>query len=165
VIVRELRLESRADVDQAVADFIGRLAKQAELPAGKAYWLRLAAEEITTNIIQHGYRGPGPVKLVGGIEADRIWVRIEDRAPAFDPRGHDPTPRLMIEPAEREEGGYGLLLALHKLDDFSYRRTAGQNHNTLVMRREDAGMVLANGTNAAAREGRGDDADQSPRRG
>lgn len=153
----DLRLDGEPGLTRAVADFIGGLARQAGLPASKAYWLRLAAEEITTNIIQHGYRGRGPVELVGGMDAGRVWVRIEDEAPAFDPRGHDPRPRLRAEPAEREAGGYGLLLALNKVDDFAYDRTAGRNRNTLVMRRDSPG-----GSSGDSTEGRDHDPNQCP---
>ena len=32
-----------------------------------------------------------------------------------------------------EAGGFGLLLALHKLDGFSYEYADGKNRNTLIM--------------------------------
>ncbi len=107
----------------------------AELPRGKAHWLRLAAEEITTNILEHGYRGTGPIWLARGIEPEWVWLRIEDTAPAFDPRTHDRRAKLAIAPTERDAGGFGLLLALHKLDGFAYEYADGKNRNTLIMRR------------------------------
>jgi serine/threonine-protein kinase RsbW len=128
-----------SDATQAVSDFIHALAKAAELPRRKTYWLRLAAEEITTNIIQHGYEGAGPVWLDSGVEPGLVWVTIEDEAPAFDPTTHDHHSRLAIEPRQREEGGFGLLLALHKLDDFGYEYVAGRNRNTLIMHRANGG--------------------------
>lgn len=135
--VRCLDLDCGRPFAAQVADFVRGLAAQAGLSRSKTYWLRLAAEEFTTNICQHGYRGPGPIWLAGSVEADRVWVRIEDGAPAFDPRTHDPGPRLAIEPAGREQGGLGLLLALHRLDEFTYERTAGTNRSTLCMRRDE----------------------------
>lgn len=137
----DLRLDCDNSTVEAVTGFVGLLSHKAELPRGKAYWLRLAAEEITTNIAQHGYRGTGPVRLTGGIQADRVWLRIEDKAPAFDPGTYDPGPRLATKPSEREAGGFGLLLALHKLDEFCYERAGGTNRNTLIMYREAAGGV------------------------
>lgn len=128
-----MRFDCPATDADAIARFVGIVAREARLPDEKAYWLRLAVEEITTNIWQHGYRGSGQVRLIGGVEDRRAWIRIEDEAPAFDPRTHDPGPRLAMEPAEREEGGFGLLLALHKLDEFRYERTRGRNCNTLIM--------------------------------
>lgn len=150
--VRSLHLDCGRSAAQEVAAFVGALASQAGLSQHKAYWLRLATEEITTNIAEHGYHGTGPVRLAGEVQADKVWVRIEDEAPAFDPRTHDPRPRLKTDPALRAEGGYGLLLALDKLDGFAYERTGGMNSNTLIMCRDTASQ------NAHATEG-GCDAD------
>ena len=120
-------------VAEAAAAFVGELVQDAGLPTSKAYWLRLAVEEITTNIARHGYRGHGLVRLTSEISQDRVWVRIEDEAPQFDPQSHDPARQLQTAPAEREAGGFGLLLALRKLDGFCYERLDGQNRNTLTM--------------------------------
>jgi serine/threonine-protein kinase RsbW len=120
---------------EVVASYVRDLAQQAKLSRRKEYWLRLAAEEITTNIFQHGYRGPGPVWLTGEIVAGEVRLLIEDEARPFDPLKHDRHARLAIAPAEREEGGFGLLLALHRLDGFSYEYAEGKNRNRLLMGR------------------------------
>jgi anti-sigma regulatory factor (Ser/Thr protein kinase) len=138
VIVSDLRFDCGDCTAEDAARFVGELAEKTHLPPGKAYWLRLAVEEITTNIGEHGYQGHGEVWLTAGAEDDKIWVRIEDEAPPFDAREHDAGPLLATPPAEREEGGFGLLLALHKLDGFSYERVSGRNRNTLIMCRATA---------------------------
>ncbi|PRX97098.1 ATP-binding protein [Allonocardiopsis opalescens] len=131
---QRLCFDEGAAVNDQVAAFVEQLVGMADLSTGQAYWLRLAADEITTNILQHGYRGgAGRVDLYGSVEADRVWLRIEDEAPEFDPRCHDPGPHLATAPAERPEGGHGLLLALTKLNDFDYDYTDGRNRNTLIM--------------------------------
>ncbi|MCK2220659.1 ATP-binding protein [Actinomadura sp. ATCC 31491] len=117
-----------------VADFVEALAEEAGLSPRRAYWLRLATDEITTNIVQHGYRGrPGVVELAGEIEHDRLRVSVEDDAPPFDPACYDPAPRLAPPPGQREEGGYGLLLAMGKVDEFRYEYAGGRNRNILIM--------------------------------
>lgn len=126
-------------VAETAAAFVGKLAQDAGLPTSKAYWLRLAVEEITINIVRHGYRGHGLVRLTSEISPDRVWVRIEDEAPRFDPQSHNPARQLETAPTEREAGGFGLLLALRKLDGFCYERSDGQNRNTLTMFRPRAG--------------------------
>ncbi|MFI7700859.1 ATP-binding protein [Nonomuraea sp. NPDC049480] len=131
-----------------VADFIEALADEAGLTSRQAYWLRLATDEITTNIVQHGYRGgAGVVDLAGEIEHDRLRVSIEDDAPPFDPAGYDPAPRLALPPGQRDEGGYGLLLAMGKVDEFRYEYVGGRNRNILIMR-------LIGGSNADGPGGR-----------
>jgi anti-sigma regulatory factor (Ser/Thr protein kinase) len=129
-------LRTSAAAGQQVAAFVCSLAERVGLSEGRAYRLRLAADEIVTNIGLHGYHGrPGPVELVGGIDPDAVWLSIIDEAPAFDPTGHDPGPRLQAGPDHDGEGGFGLFLALRGLDDFRYGRSGGRNENTLIMRR------------------------------
>jgi serine/threonine-protein kinase RsbW len=129
-------LRTCAAAGQKVAEFVCSLAGQVGLAEGPAYRLRLAADEIVTNIGVHGYHGrPGPVELVGGVEPEAVWLSIIDEAPPFDPTTHDPGPRLAAGPSHAGEGGFGLFLALRGLDDFRYRRTGGRNENTLIMRR------------------------------
>lgn len=130
-----LRLDTDNTAAAEVARFVAALVADSGLSRRKAYWLRLAAEEITTNIAYHGYKGDGPVRLEGRICADAVMMRIEDEAPPFDPTTHDPRERLATDPAEREAGGFGLLLALHNLDDFSYAYIDGKNRNELIMYR------------------------------
>lgn len=136
-----VRLDGRdTALPGVVADLVGALAAEAGLTSRQAYWLRLAADEITTNIAHHGYRGGGGVvDIAAEIEPDRLRVWIEDDAPPFDPTAYDPAPRLAVPPLHREEeGGYGLLLALGKVDEFGYEYAGGRNRNTLIMRRGGA---------------------------
>jgi anti-sigma regulatory factor (Ser/Thr protein kinase) len=130
-----LKAGSATPLPGAVADFVKVLAEEAGLSSRQAYWLRLAADEITTNIAHHGYRGgQGAVDITGEVEPDRLRVWIEDDAPPFDPTHYDPAPRLSVPPGEREEeGGYGLLLALGKVDEFSYEFVDGRNRNILTI--------------------------------
>ena len=130
-----LRLEDENSPAEAVARFVEALARDAELPHQKAYWLRLAVEEITTNIMDYGYQGAGLIWLTGRIEPECVSIRIEDMACAFDPRTHDHHAKLAVAPAEREAGGFGLFLALRKLDGFCYEYADGKNRNTLIMSR------------------------------
>ena len=135
MVVNRLCLRASAAAGREIASFVCGLADQVGLTAAQVYRLRLAADEIVTNITLHGYRGkPGPVELVGGIEPDRVWLCIVDEGPPFDPTTHDPKPRL-AEPTVGPEGGFGQFLALSGVDDFAYDRKGGQNRNTLIMRR------------------------------
>lgn len=132
----ERRLNCGSCMAQEVADYIGELAQRARLTPSKAYWLRLAAEEITSNIAEHGYRGQGPLDLAGEVEEHQVLVRIEDQGPAFDPRNHNYSPPSADDLATADAGGHGIFLALQNLDAFDYERVAGRNRNTLIMRRD-----------------------------
>jgi serine/threonine-protein kinase RsbW len=129
-------LDCTAGISRQVADFVGSLARQAALTASQAYRLRIATDEIATNIAHYGYRDQGGVvDITGGFDADRVWARLEDDSPPFDPSAHDPGPRLKVGPGGRQEGGFGLLVALTSVDDFSYEHIGGRNRNTLIVRR------------------------------
>jgi serine/threonine-protein kinase RsbW len=127
VVLDGLRPPSRE-----VAAFVGRLAACARLAQRPAYRLRLAADEITTNIAVHGYRSHGgEITLDGGFDPAQVWLRVEDGAPPFDPRRR-PRPA----PADGARiGGYGLLLALGSLDRFAYEYRDARNRCTLWVRR------------------------------
>lgn len=132
---RRLDLPGDAGIGRTVADFVAGLAREGGLPSPSAYWLRLAVDELTTNVAVHGYRGgPGAVDLSGGVDDARVWVSVEDDAPAFDPgsqHGHD----QHDADEEPHHGGYGLFLVLSKVDLYEYARVAGRNRSTVVMLR------------------------------
>jgi len=101
-----------------IAQCVHRLGAAAGLTAAQLYRLRLAVDEITTNIVLHGYHGePGLVELCCGMDADRAWLRIEDEAPPFDPASYDPTSRLAEGLTGGREGGFGLFLALRSVNN------------------------------------------------
>ncbi|MBW4717745.1 ATP-binding protein [Saccharothrix obliqua] len=124
------------DIGARVAEVVRSLAARAALTRAQAYRLRLAADEIATNIVLHGYGGEGEVGLCGGVAEDHVWLRTEDSAPPFDPRDHDPSPVLTADPATRAPGGLGVHLALAAVDELRYEQVAGLNHTTLVVYRD-----------------------------
>ncbi len=125
---------------ERVAGFVAALAERAELPAGVAYRLRLATDEIVSNIIMHGYReGLGEIKISGDVTSDCVWLRVDDQAPRFDPREACDKPRPQIAAADAKPGGFGLYLAQMAVDDFSYEFANGTNSNILRISRNHPG--------------------------
>ncbi|MZD04653.1 ATP-binding protein [Streptomyces sp. SID5785] len=131
-----LRLPAVIDALELVSDFVVDLGKRACLPESSLYRLRLAADELATNIVLHGYGGEsGEITVDGGIDPGDVWVRFQDDAPAFDPRQGMREPALDVPLSEREVGGLGVFLAFTAVDTFEYELVAGRNVSTLVMRR------------------------------
>ncbi|MFC8421947.1 ATP-binding protein [Streptomyces sp. NPDC057236] len=131
-----IRIPAALGALDRVAAFVLGLGERAALPASALYRLRLAADELTTNIVMHGYRGaPGEITVDGGIDPDQVWVRFQDDAPAFDPRQGLRPPALDQPLAERRIGGLGVYLAFTAVDGFAYDLVAGRNVSTLVMLR------------------------------
>ncbi|WP_328806529.1 ATP-binding protein [Streptacidiphilus fuscans] len=137
-----LSIAASLDSLDQVAEFVVRLAERAGLPDDACYRLRLAADELATNIVMHGYRGAeGRMAVAGEIGGGRVQVRFEDDAPAFNPRDGMRTPDLKAPLAERGIGGLGVFLALTAVDSFGYERVSGRNVSTLVMHVADSGQM------------------------
>jgi len=125
----------RAPGDE-VAAIVGELAARTGLSSRDAYRLRLAADEIVTNVVMHGYRGGGGVvDLTAGADPEWVWLRIEDDAPPFDPAACAAVRYRHEDPLRGTIGGHGLFLAMQSVDDFSYEHTGGRNRNLLRLRR------------------------------
>jgi serine/threonine-protein kinase RsbW len=134
VILVRARLIGDRSPSPCVAALVDRLVGESGLPERRAYRLRLAADELATNVAEHGYRwAPLPLDLFGGCGADRVWLRIEDTAPPFDPRRHVARQGEPVDTAERAPGGYGLLLALRSVDCYEYEYRDGRNRSTVAM--------------------------------
>lgn len=101
-------------------------ARAAGLDAGARFDLRLAVEEIVTNIIRHGYAGeePGPVEIDCREREGALVVTIADRARPFDPTSVPP-PDLDSDWRKRRIGGLGWHLTQAVVDDLTHAARAG----------------------------------------
>ena len=116
-----------------IEDACARIDASAEVK----YALRLAVEEVCTNLIDYGYRDrpPGPVDVAVYDEHDRVTIVIRDRSPPFDP-ANAPPPDLTSDLENRRIGGCGWYLVKQMIDDMSYvSDTASGNVLTLVKRK------------------------------
>ncbi|MFG2998290.1 ATP-binding protein [Streptomyces sp. NPDC048340] len=120
-----------------IAAFVVRLAARAGLDKGAAYRIRLAVDELATNIVMHGYRGgDGRITVRGRSGAGRVQVVIEDAAPPFDPVQGRLPPDPGVPPERRRIGGLGIHLALTSVDEFAYVHRDGRNISTLTVKAE-----------------------------
>ena len=97
--------------------------------------LQLAVEEAVVNTIVHGYRGAaGTLTIAIHVTDSAAEIRIEDRAPAFDPLSL-PEPDRGDDLARRRIGGLGVYLLRQMVDDVSYAYADGKNILTLVKKK------------------------------
>lgn len=69
-----------------IATFVLRLAGAAGLGKGPTYRLRLAVDELATNVVMHGYRGgDGRITVRGRSGPGGVQIVIEDCAPPSTP--------------------------------------------------------------------------------
>jgi serine/threonine-protein kinase RsbW len=126
----EYRLRGElADLD-TVHGAISDLARRHALPDDVTVPLRLALDELITNVVEHGFHGQavGERYLVLRLHAigDTVEATIEDNGIAFDPTiaaGSDPSEEL----DDRPIGGLGLHLVRRSIDRMHYQRDGDRN--------------------------------------
>lgn len=131
-----VRVRDIEELSVMIPAIVNGLAKATGMTHTQAYRMRLAAEEITTNIVTHGYSGgAGTIDIDAGFDDVWAWMRIEDDGAEFDPTAYDVLPRLAMDPSCSPLGGLGLFLALSSVDRLEHTYTAGRNRNLLKIRR------------------------------
>ena len=120
-----------ASLDQA-NDFLIAQLDRSRFGQAVLFDLRIAIEEVFTNIITHGLnrRQTDKISICLKLETESVQVEISDTGLAFDPLTVA-DPDLDISPADREPGGMGIYLVKQLMDEVSYRRLKGRNILTL----------------------------------
>ena len=104
------------------------------LSVEQSYLMRLAIEEITTNIIKYSYvhTRPGPIQIACACQGDTLCVTIRDRGAPFDPEDAPP-PDLTSDLETRTVGGVGVFLVRELADALVYRHDPASGWNELVI--------------------------------
>lgn len=137
------RLVVPGSLDQlgAVRAFVDRAATTAGLERKAAYRLRLAVDEIATNIITYGYEREqitGELRLDAQLDDEWLRVALEDDGAFFDPTTKAEPDDLEDPLEDRSIGGLGIFLTLRGVDEFRYRRVDDHNVSVFAMRRPGA---------------------------
>lgn len=131
--MESLTLPGELDSLEPAGEHILEIAENAGLDLKAAYRLRLAVDELITNIITYGYeanRLKGNITLITSQTSQAFVVVIEDTAPSFDPRSKT-LPDVTLPPEQREVGGLGIYLVLRSVDELNYEHFGGRNRTTL----------------------------------
>ncbi|NYB51366.1 MAG: ATP-binding protein [Methanobacteriaceae archaeon] len=131
----KFRLEVEADLKNlsVIADFISRHAREMGLNDKGIFQLQLAADEVASNIILHGYpkQTGGPIHLTIYEKTDKIILIIEDRGQPFNPLDAD-KPDLKASLEDRSPGGLGIHFLKTLADDVHYEYRDGVNRLTVL---------------------------------
>lgn len=118
----------------SVRAYVAEVARAAGLDSSSTYKLCLAVDEITTNIVLHGYEEVG---LEGNITVEALQqngelvIRLLDHGRAYDP---DIVPEPDLEnPLEQKTGGWGVFLGKTCVDQFDYTSTRSGNVHRFVV--------------------------------
>lgn len=138
--MESLSVPGTLDSLSELADFVKSAAAAAGLDKKAAYKLRLAVDEIATNIIIHGYEEAGlegTVQILSELDDKTLTISLEDSGASYDPHQHLlPQDEHLQKPLEqRQMGGLGIYLVLQGVDKFIYERKGDRNLNTFIMNR------------------------------
>lgn len=138
------RLSHIAASARAVRQIAGALDEfclQERVPADVAWQLRVAVDEIVSNIVTHASSitgAPPAIDVDFRREGNAMEIAIADDGPAFDPFGR-PDPDVSAPLEAREPGGLGIFLVKSLMDEVRYVRTT-QNVVTLLKRIPPVGV-------------------------
>jgi len=118
-----------------IADYVMAAAAAAGLDRRASYRLRLAVDEIATNIIVHGHANAGRqgvLELRADIDDRTLTIAIDDTGVTYDPR-QAPVPDIDLPLEQRPIGGLGVYLAIRSVDEFSYEHIGDRNRTIFKM--------------------------------
>jgi serine/threonine-protein kinase RsbW len=136
-----LTVTGSLDSLSAIRAYVDRAAAEAGLDRRAAYRLRLAVDEIATNIVNYGYERAnrsGDILVRATLDEAWLTVALEDSGVPYDPTAHALPSDLDAPLADRPIGGLGIFLTQIGVDDFRYEHRDGHNVNAFVMRRPTA---------------------------
>jgi serine/threonine-protein kinase RsbW len=92
-----------------------------------AFDIRLAVDEIITNIVQYAYKErPGKIWLSYDMKDDVFTVTIKDEGMPFDPTKM-PQPDFDSPVEDRKIGGLGIYFAKSAMSSMEYEHSGGMN--------------------------------------
>jgi serine/threonine-protein kinase RsbW len=115
-----------------VAESVDEFCANQAIPAGCAFKLNIALEELLTNTISYGYAETGQHEIAIDIarEGETLIAEISDDARQYDPL-QAPPPDLDSAIEDRRIGGLGVHLVKTMMDEVAYAYRDGRNHVTL----------------------------------
>ncbi|KAA3659404.1 MAG: ATP-binding protein [Chloroflexi bacterium] len=136
--LKALTVHGNLDSLELITNYVLKAAKLAHLNPKDAYRLRLAIDEIATNIITHGYTEAGisgKLTIQGYVKINKVVIQLEDSGQSFNPSQISCSKEVTVSPETslKEEGGLGIFLALSSVDHFHYERLPSLNRSTFVI--------------------------------
>jgi len=122
---------------EPVINYVVNAAHEAGLNEQALHRIRLAVDEIATNIVVHGYDEAGlsgDLTISAEYDEEQLTICLEDTGEEYDPRrAHPPDIDASIE--KRPLGGLGVYLALWAVDQFYYEHQENKNRSILIVQK------------------------------
>jgi len=124
-----------------IRDLVGDAARQVGFSEKEIYSIQLAADEASTNIIEHAYAGMkgGKIEVECTVNENELKIVMRDKGKSFDPSSV-PEPNVKADLSQRKIGGLGMYLMRQLMDEVTYE-TSSETGNilTMIKRKGDAG--------------------------
>lgn len=132
-LVRVAHVTARLDALGELLDLASRAARESGATGEGEHDVRLAAEEVLINVINHAYPEgrPGPITFRARVEPGALTLTVLDEGRPFPP-DLAPPPDLTANWEDRRVGGLGWHL-VGKLMDVVRHRALGTQGNELTM--------------------------------
>ena len=116
-----------------IREFVGEEARQVGFSDKEIYSIQLAADEASSNIIEHAYAGvgDGEIEIDCSISDGGLKIVMRDQGKPFNPSSV-PEPNVKADLSERKIGGLGMYLMRKLMDEVSYESMA-ERGNILTM--------------------------------
>jgi len=132
-----LTLPGTLDSLTAIREFVGEMGENAGLDRKALYRLKLAVDEIATNIVTHGYEAAGlqgEIVISSRLAPEALTIQLEDTSQEYNPLGLEKPDTLDKPIGERPIGGLGVFLAVRGVDEFRYEHVNGRNLHTFTVK-------------------------------
>ncbi|MCQ3938041.1 MAG: ATP-binding protein [Chloroflexi bacterium] len=116
-----------------IREVVAQVARAGGFSEKTIYSLQLAADEASSNIIEHAYEGESDASLdlVCEMRGNEIVIILRDWGKSFDPSGVK-DPNLSADLSSRQVGGLGMYLMRKLMDTVRYESNA-RTGNLLIM--------------------------------
>ena len=140
-LIRLARTTARLEALAGLLDLATKAGREAGADEEGQHDIRLAAEEVLINVINHAYPAgqPGPLVLRAQVEPGALTLTVLDEGKPFSPE-MAPAPDLTAGWADRRVGGLGWHLVDKVMDEVRHRSLgASGNELTMIKRFGSAG--------------------------
>lgn len=124
-----------------IREIVGEAARQVGFSDKEIFAIQLAADEASSNIIEHAYAGVtgGKLEIDLSTSDSKLIIIMRDYGNPFDPSSV-PEPNVKADLSERKIGGLGMYLMRKLMDEVSYESSPETgNILTMVKRLGDSG--------------------------
>jgi anti-sigma regulatory factor (Ser/Thr protein kinase) len=124
-----------------IREIVAEAARRVGFSDKEIYAIQLAADEASSNIIEHAYAGVtgGKLEIDLNTSDNKLKIIMRDHGKPFDPSSV-PEPNVKADLSERKIGGLGMYLMRKLMDEVSYESSPETgNILTMIKRLGDGG--------------------------